>query len=204
MRAVLINGSPRRNGNTALLLKTVAESLKTAEWDAEIVQLGGRHVQGCRGCGHCAETRDKRCIFGNDDFNEIFAKTIDAQALILGTPCYFTDVTAEMKAFLDRAGFVSLMNGGLYTGKIGAAVVAVRRGGATHAFDSINHMFLMSKMLVPGSTYWNMGYGLGPGEVETDEEGLANMRQLGHVIAWLGQAIAPHLDKYPDAIEAKV
>jgi multimeric flavodoxin WrbA len=125
-------------------------------------------------------------------------KMIAADALILGSPTYFTDVTAELKALLDRSGLVALANGRLFRGKIGAAVVAVRRGGATHVFDTINHMFMMSQMIVPGSTYWNMGLGLDKGEVQADAEGLNNMLNLGETIAWLGKVMKPHLDSFPD------
>jgi len=110
---------------------------------------------------------------------------------------HFSDTTAEMKALLDRTGLVALANGGLLQGKIGAAVVAVRRGGATHAFDTINHMFLMSSMIVPGSIYWNMGMGLNKGETRNDEEALRNMTHLGQTIAWLGRAIADASDNFP-------
>jgi multimeric flavodoxin WrbA len=94
-----------------------------------------------------------------------------------------------MKALLDRAGLVAIANGGLFRGKIAAAVVAVRRGGGTHAFDTMNHMFLMSGMIVPGSTYWNLGFGLEKGEVAKDDEASRNMNDLGQTIAWLGQAL---------------
>ncbi|NCC05546.1 MAG: flavodoxin family protein, partial [Proteobacteria bacterium] len=103
----------------------------------------------------------------------------------------------ELKALMDRAGLVALANDRAFKGKIGAAVVAVRRGGATHVYDSINHMFLMNQMLIPGSVYWNMGYGRDKGEVEGDAEGLGNMKNLGQTIAWLGAAIKPHLDSFP-------
>src|SRR5512144_1679983 len=124
---------------------------------------------------------------------------IAADAIILGAPTYFTDVSAEMKALLDRAGLVAIANGGLLRGKIGAAVVAVRRGGGTHAYDTMNHMFLMSGAIVPGSTYWNLGYGLEKGEVAKDEEALRNMKDLGQTIAWLGEAIHLHAPKRPKA-----
>ena len=120
--------------------------------------------------------------------------------LILGSPTYFTDVSAEMKALLDRAGLVAVANDGLFRRKIGAAVVAVRRGGGTHAFDTINHMFLMSGAIVPGSTYWNLGFGLDKGEVKKDEEGLRNMTDLGQTIAWLGDTI----QRSPDRISGPV
>lgn len=189
MKAIAINGSPRTGGNTELLLKTVLEPLAQAGWETELVQIGGKNIHGCRACFKCWETQDRRCVFGKDAFNAVFEKVLGADALILGSPTYFADVSAEMKAFMDRAGFVSMANGCLLAGKIGAAVVAVRRGGATHVFDTMNHLFQISQMVLPGSTYWNMGYGLEPGTVAADAEALRNMNQLGKAIDWLGQAI---------------
>lgn len=138
-----------------------------------------------------------RCSAHDDLFNDVFTKMATADALILGSPTYFTDVSSEMKAILDRSGYVALANGRVFQGKIGAAVVAVRRAGAVHVFDTINHMFLMNQMLVPGSTYWNLGLGRGKGEVADDAEGLNNMKNLGETIAWLGAAIAPHKKDFP-------
>jgi multimeric flavodoxin WrbA len=117
--------------------------------------------------------------------NDCIAKMIDADAIVLGSPTYFAGMSAEMTALIDRAGYVSVANGRLFSRKIGAAVVANRRGGATNVMDSINHMFLMSRMIVPGSTYWNFGVGLQKGDVANDEEALANMKDLGETIAWL-------------------
>lgn len=131
------------------------------------------------------------CIIKNDVLHEeLFPKMLKADAIILGSPTYFAGITPELKAVIDRAGFVALANGGSFSGKIGAAVVAERRGGAIHVFDSINHFFLISQMLVPGSTYWNMGFGTIPGEVSNDREAMDNMTHLGTVIAWLGNAIS--------------
>jgi multimeric flavodoxin WrbA len=130
-------------------------------------------------------------------FNEVMEKMLRADALILGSPTYFTDVSAELKAILDRSGMVALANGRAFSGKIGAAVVAVRRGGGTHVFDTINHMFLMSQMIVPGSTYWNIGIGLDKKDVLNDSEGLANMTHLGKTIDWLGRAMASHKEIFP-------
>ena len=120
-----------------------------------------------------------------------------ADAIILGSPTYFAGITPELKALIDRAGFVALANGGAFSGKIGAAVVAVRRGGATHVFDTINHMFLISSMIVPGSLYWNFGVGCLKGEALNDEEGLRNMNHLGQVINWLGKAIGANGATFP-------
>lgn len=189
MKAIAINGSPRNGGNTEVLLRTVLEPLAAAGWETGFIQLGGTAIRGCRACYHCFEARNTRCGQEKDIFNECMQQMVQADAIILGSPTYFSDVSAEMKALLDRAGLVALANGGLFRRKIGAAVVAVRRGGGTHAFDTINHMFLMSGAIIAGSTYWNLGFGLDKGEVKRDEEGLRNMRDLGETIAWLGKAI---------------
>jgi multimeric flavodoxin WrbA len=197
MYALAVNGSPRQNGNTEYLLKAVLAPLNASGWTTELFQLGGKTIKGCMACGKCFEKRDRRCVNNDDCFNGLMENMIRADAIILGSPTYFTDVSAEIKALLDRSGYVSFANGRLFAGKIGAAVIAVRRGGGTHAYDSINHMFLISQMIVPGSTYWNLGYGLDRGDVATDAEGLANMRNLGAVIAWLGKALLPHKDSFP-------
>jgi multimeric flavodoxin WrbA len=189
MKAVAINGSPRKGGNTELLLRQAIKPLDEAGWETEFIQLGGKRIRGCQACYHCFETKNARCGQKDAFFDDCMCKVLGADAILLGSPTYFTDVSAEMKAFLDRAGLVSVANGGLLRGKIGAAVVAVRRGGGTHAFDTINHMFLMSGVIVPGSTYWNLGFGLDKGDVNQDEEASRNMKDLGQTIAWLGKAI---------------
>jgi multimeric flavodoxin WrbA len=197
MYALAVNGSPRKGGNTEMLLNAVLAPLSAAGWETELVRVGGKTIAGCKACYRCWENKDLQCAYKKDIFNDIMAKVVVADALIYGSPTYFTDVSAEMKAFIDRSGMVGLANGRALRGKIGAAVVAMRRAGATHAFDSINHMFLMSQMIVPGSTYWNLGIGREKGAVEQDAEGLANMKHLGETIAWLGKAISPHLDELP-------
>ena len=199
MYALAINGSPRKKGNTELLLEEVLAQLADTGWETELVTVGGTAIRGCIACEQCFENQDKRCSVKKDRFNDIFVKMCLADAMILGSPTYFAAVSADLKALIERAGYVAYANDHVFSGKIGAAVVAVRRGGATHAYDTINHMFQMSRMVIPGSTYWNMGVGHGKGEVREDEEGLANMRHLGRCIAWLGNAIGPHMDTYPTA-----
>ncbi len=197
MYVIAINGSPRKEGNTELLLKEVLGELKTAGWETELEKVGGTAIRGCIACEKCFENKDNECSVKKDKFNTIFSKMLKADAMILGSPTYFAAVSADLKALLERAGYVAYANDHAFSGKIGAAAVAVRRGGATHAYDTINHMFQMSRMIIPCSTYWNMGYGLGKGEVLKDEEGLANMRHLGKSIDWLGKAIMPHISTYP-------
>jgi multimeric flavodoxin WrbA len=190
MKALAINGSPRPGGNTEIMLKKVLESLESAGWSTEHLRIGGQAVRGCLACMKCVEKQNRRCIIENDPINDFLGKMYAADAIILGSPTYFADVTSELKALIDRAGFVALANGGAFSGKIGAAVVAVRRGGATHVFNTINHLFLTSSMIVPGSIYWNLGVGCAQGEVNDDEEAMRNMNHLGQTIAWLGAAIA--------------
>ena len=197
MYALAVNGSPRKGGNTETLLKHVLEPLGVAGWETEMVKVGGTKIRGCLACETCFKTKDNTCVNTDDKFNEIFSKMLRADAVILGSPVYFAAVSGDLKSLIERAGYVAYANGHAFSGKIGAAVVAVRRGGATHTFDTINHMFQMSRMIVPGSTYWNMGFGLGKGEVGEDQEGLANMRHIGLSIDWLGRAIRPHMENYP-------
>lgn len=185
MKALAINGSPRKGGNTEILLRKVLEPIAAAGHGTEYMQVGGTRIQGCTACGACGRIKNRRCVIDDDVFNLAFAKMIDADAIVIGSPSYFGDMTAETKALIDRAGYVALANGGLLRRKIGAAVVAQRRGGGIHVMDSINHLFLMTQMIVPGSTYWNFGLGTAPGDVLNDEEGLANMQNLGEQIAWL-------------------
>ena len=151
--------------------------------------MGGTPLRGCIACNQCRERQDRRCAVEGDLANECIAKMCEADGILLGSPTYFADVTAEMKALIDRSGYVGRANNGLYRRKVGAAVVAVRRGGATHAFDTMNHLFLLNDMIVPGATYWNMGYGRDKGEVAADVEGLANMKSLGENMAWLLKAL---------------
>jgi multimeric flavodoxin WrbA len=190
MKVIAINGSPRPDGYTEIMLKKVLEPLEAAGWDTECLRIGGKPVRGCVACMKCVEGQNGKCASENDAMNEYIEKMFAADAIILGSPTYFADVTPELKALIDRAGLSALANGGAFSGKIGAAVVAVRRGGATHVFDTINHMFLTSSMIVPGSTYWNLGVGCLKDEVREDEEAMRNMDHLGQTIAWLGKDVA--------------
>ncbi len=185
MKVVAFNGSPRKEGNTSILIQLVLGELAKEGIETEIVQVGGRNIKGCVACFKCMENKNRRCAVDNDILNECIGKMVEADGILLGSPTYFTDVTAEMKALIDRSGVVGMANGGMYKRKVGAAVVAVRRAGSIHAFDTMNHLFTYHQMIVPGSSYWNMGIGLMPGDVEKDEEGVQTMRVLGQNMAWL-------------------
>ena len=185
MKVIAFNGSARKDGNTAILVNTVFKELKKAGIETEMVQLSGKKIRGCIACGKCYENKDKRCVVTNDILNDCIEKMIDADGIILASPTYFTDVSSEMKALIDRAGYVARANDHMFRHKVGAAVVAARRAGAIHTFDTLNHFFLISQMVVPGSSYWNIGMGLAPGDVKKDKEGLATMKTLGTNMAWL-------------------
>jgi multimeric flavodoxin WrbA len=185
MKIIGINGSARKNGNTAILINKVFEELHKKNIETELIQLAGNTIRGCTGCRKCFETKDNKCVIKNDNINDIIEKMISADGIILGSPTYFSNITSEMKAFIDRTGYVAMANGFLFKRKIGAAVVAVRRAGSIHAFNSMNHFFLIQQMIVPGSSYWNLGIGRDIGEVEHDAEGMNTMANLGKNMAWL-------------------
>jgi len=185
MKIVAFNGSARKDGNTAILINYVLKELDKQGIETELLQLAGKKIRGCKACYKCFENKDQQCSFKNDILNECMAKMIEADGIILGSPTYFTDVSTEMKALIDRAGFVARANGDLLKRKLGAAVVAARRAGSIHAFDTLNHFFLIAQMIIPGSNYWNIGFGRNTGEVEKDEEGILIMKTLGQNMAWL-------------------
>lgn len=184
MKVIAFNGSPRKDGNTALLIDQVFAPLKAEGIQTEVFQLGGTNIHGCRACYRCFETKNSRCAFDDDVVNECIAKMRHADGIILASPTYVSDVTPEIKCLIDRACLVSKANGDIFRRKVGAAVVAVRRGGEIHAFDSLNHFFLIAQMVVPGSCYWNMAFGREKGEVARDEEGMRTMQVLGENMAW--------------------
>jgi multimeric flavodoxin WrbA len=185
MKVVAFNGSARENGNTAILVSHVFEELKKEGIETELFQLSGREIRGCIACYRCFAARDGRCAVTDDIANECIDRMREAQGIILASPTYFAGVSAQMKALIDRAGFVARANNDMLRRKAGAAVVAVRRAGAIHAFDSINHFFFISQMVVPGSSYWNVGIGREKGDVEKDGEGISTMKVLGENMAWL-------------------
>jgi multimeric flavodoxin WrbA len=185
MKVVAFNGSPRRDGNTFRLLQHLFTALQAEGIETELVQLGGLPVRGCTACFQCFQNKDGKCVLAGDRINDCIAKMREADGIVLASPTYFADITPELKALIDRAGFVAGANDNFLRRKVGAAVIAVRRGGAIHAFDSINHFFLIRQMIVPGSCYWNMGIGRDKGEVEDDEEGIRTMTVLGENMAWL-------------------
>jgi len=185
MKVLGINGSPRKGGNTELLLKEVFKPLEAKGIKTEIFQIGGKKLNGCIACMKCRKAADGRCHQKNEVINECIKKMLKADAIIIGSPVYFADLTSDIKNLIDVAGYAIRGAGNPLKHKIGAAVIAVRRAGAIHAFDSINHFFLINEMIIPGSSYWNIAIGREKGEVLKDEEGMRTMRVLGENMAWL-------------------
>lgn len=185
MKVVAFNGSARKGGNTAILLGYVMRELEAEGIETELVELSGARIHGCLACRECSANKDRRCAQTKDEGNVFIEKMAAADGILLGSPTYVTDVSPEIKALIDRACMVSGANGGLFRRKVGAGVVAVRRAGAMHAFDTLNHFFLITEMIIPGSTYWNIGIGREIGDVEEDEEGIRTMKVLGRNMAWL-------------------
>jgi len=189
MKVIAINGSARKDGNTAILINHVFAELDKEGIETEMIQLAGSAIRGCTVCDLCIKRKDGKCAMVNDPVNLCIEKMAAADGIIFGSPTYFSDVTPELKAVIDRSGRVGRANGMLYKYKVGAAVVAVRRGGAIHAFDTINHFLHLSQMILPGAQYWNVGIGREIGDVDKDEEGVATMKSIGQNMAWLMKKI---------------
>lgn len=185
MKVLAINGSPRKGGNTSLMLQKALEPIAAAGIETELVELHGRNYLGCIACMKCWERQDGHCAIKKDDLNDLIHQMRAADGLILGSPTYFANVTSNMKSIIDRAGMVALANGAFFARKVGGSAVAVRRGGAVAVFDAINHFYLINQVVVAGSSYWNLGRGLAPGDVSSDEEGMTTMENLGKNMAWV-------------------
>ena len=154
MKVLAINGSARKDGNTSILINTIFEELNKAGIETEMIQFSGNVIEPCKACWACGG--QKNCVHRKDMFREVFDKMMEADGIILGSPVYCANISANMQAFLERAAVVGDMNRGLLNNKhkVGASVAAVRRGGALQAIDAMNHFFLNQEMIVVGSTYW--------------------------------------------------
>jgi len=185
MKVVALNGSARKDGNTAILINCVFEELKKEGIETELIQMAGKPIQGCIACYKCFKNQNRRCSVEKDMLNEIIAAMEPAQGILLGSPTYFSDVSSGMRAFIERCGFVARANDYMFKGKVGAAVVAVRRAGAIPAFSSMNLFLHYMQMFMPGASYWSIGVGRDPGDVLKDDEGIQTMKSLGQNMAFL-------------------
>ncbi|TFG55725.1 MAG: flavodoxin family protein [Methanomassiliicoccus sp.] len=185
MKVVAFNGSPRLNGNTHQALEMVLGELRKEGIETELVDICREELKPCKACGTCGRNKDERCVMDDDLLNEYIQKMKSANGIIIGSPVYFGNMTAQTKALIDRAGFVIRANGDMLRRKVGAAVAINRRAGALETFSEINKFFLISQMIVPGSNYWNVGTALKPGDITSDEEGVRTFKVLGQNMAWL-------------------
>ena len=185
MKVIGISGSPRRGGNTDQSLQIVLDSLKQEGIAGELFPVGGLPVRGCLACGWCMNNQVNRCVQTEDYMNALIEKMMAADGILLASPVYYADITPEIKAVIDRVGFVTRSNGSTLARKVGAGIAIARRAGAIHSFDSLNHFFLINEMIIPGSSYWNVGYGLSKGDIQEDTEGVETLRSLGENMAWL-------------------
>ena len=185
MKVVAINGSVRKDGNTAILINQIFDVLRKEGIEMEMIQLAGQVMEPCKACWACGG--QENCVHHKDNFREIFDKIKEADGIILGSPVYTANISANMQAFLERASVVTDMNreAGVFRHKVGAAVTAARRGGAVNSLDAMNHFFLLQEMFIVGSSYWAMAYGQMPGDVQKDMEGMRTMSTLGGNIAYL-------------------
>jgi len=185
MKVLGINGSARKDGNTAILIERVFKTLRGKGIECELVQLSGERIRGCNACGQCLKVKNEKCAIDDDIINPLVQKMKNADGIILGSPVYFSNTSSEMKALIDRSGRVCKANGFLLKRKVGAAVVAVRRAGSMMTFNDLNHFFLVEQMIVPGSSYWNVSIGNDIGDVMNDDEGMRTMDDLAENIGWL-------------------
>ena len=185
MKVIAFNGSPRQNGNTNKALEIVLDELRKEGIETELVQMGSEDLHGCKGCGICGTKKDEKCVFDSDKVNAWIQKIKLADGIVIGSPTYFGGLSSQTKAFIDRVGYVTRANSGLLRRKVGAAVAVNRRAGSLNTFDEINHLFLISEMIVPGASYWNVVQALKPGDMLLDDEGVKTMQSLGRNMAWL-------------------
>lgn len=183
MKVLAINGSSRKDGNTADMLKLVLAEIEKEDYKTELIQLAGNVINPCKACFACSGKGN--CVFGNDVFQELYTQMAEADGIIFGSSTYSADVSSTLKAVIERASVVSDTNPGMFRHKVAGAVAVARRGGAMNTIDTINHFFLNKEMFLVGSTYWNIAYGRLPGEAMKDEEAVSNMKNLGQNIAWL-------------------
>ena len=189
MKVIAFNGSPRKKGNTSILIETVFEELNKEGIETEVVHVGKKQIQGCLACMKCAEKLDGHCIIKNDIVNECIDKIVAADGVIMGSPVYCAGLSGQIKSFMDRVSLTGAVNNDMFKRKVGASVVAVRRAGGVSTFNNLNNFFTIMQMMLVGSSYWNMGYGMEEGEVNKDDEGLQTMRNLGKNMSWLLKSI---------------
>jgi multimeric flavodoxin WrbA len=190
MKAVLISGSPRKDGNTQMLCQRCADGLTSEGITTEIISLAGRAIRGCTGCGWCRDQPPevRRCIIDDDPFNGLVETIVAADIIVVGSPVYFGSATPELMALLDRIGYIARPRK-LFSRKIGASIAVARRAGQNFTFAQLAYWFLINDMIMPGSSYWNVATAGAKGDVAHDEEALATIDRLAENLAWLAKKL---------------
>ncbi len=192
MKVLMINGSPRPNGNTATALKEMEKVFKANGIDTEIVQIGGKDIRGCLACGYCSD--NGKCVIDDIVPNELAQKFEECDGLVIGSPVYYASANGTLISLLDRLFYSTAFD---KTMKVGAAVTVARRGGCSATFDELNKYFTISGMPIASSQYWNSVHGRAPGEALKDAEGLQTMRHLAENMSFLIKSIALGKEKFP-------
>ncbi len=185
MRVLGVSGSPRQGGNTDILIHKALDVLAAEGIETEFVSLADRPIKPCMACRGCVKADTIRCVQYDPAFEGMIGKFEAADGILIGSPVYFGSATPQIMALLDRVGYVARVHPELLRRKVGAAIVVARRAGQNFTFAQLNYFFLISEMIVPGSTYWNVAVGREKGEVENDKEGIDTVVNLGHNMAWL-------------------
>jgi multimeric flavodoxin WrbA len=182
VKAIAIVGSPRKRGNTEILTRHVLKAMEEEGLETELISLAGREIKPCTACMVCK--KEERCPL-EDDLFPIYLRMKESDAIILASPVYFGSATAQMKAFIDRTGYIGLHNGRVFEGKVGGSLAVARRAGQNFTFAQLNYWFQIMGCFVPGSTYWNVAFGREKGEVTGDEEGMKTAWNFGKNVAFL-------------------
>ncbi|MGL4393286.1 MAG: flavodoxin family protein [Fusobacteriaceae bacterium] len=196
MKVVAINGSPKKNGNTAAIFSEMEKVFVKEGIELEVLHVGGENIHGCIGCGGCAKVQNETCII-NGEVNSYIKKMAEADGIIIGSPVYYAGVAGTMKSFLDRSFYVAGSNGGLFKHKVGAAVVADRRAGGVVVFNELNNYLTYSQMFLATGNYWNVVFGRTPGEANQDIEGMQTVRILAENMAWLLKSVELGKKSFP-------
>ncbi len=190
MKVLGISGSPRLGGNTDILIRTGLEVLEAQGIETDFVSLADQPIKPCMACGGCAKAEEICCVQEDAAFEGMVERFIEADGVLIGSPVYFGSATPQTMSLLDRIGYVSRCNGSFLRRKVGAAVVVARRAGQNFTFAQLNYFFLISEMIVPGSTYWNIAFGREKGEVSGDTEGIETVKNVAANMAWLMRKLA--------------
>lgn len=189
MKVLGISGSPRKGGNTDILINLALETMAAEGIETEFVSLSGPAIKPCIACCGCRKTDEVKCVVPDPAFEGMVEKFIEADGILLGSPVYFGSATPQIMALVDRVGYVTRPRN-LLRRKVGASIVVARRAGQNFTFAQLNYFFLINEMIIPGSTYWNVGTAMNKGDINNDTEALSTIKSLAQNMSWLMKKVA--------------